>query len=94
MGLGLVAVGLHAGDFCFQKLDARVQLLSRIAVQAFLRKGAGGVSARSRAIVVFHQVSSIGRCALAVNWRESYDWGCVFLTQQGDRGWRIFCPVQ
>ena len=67
----LFAMGLHAGNLCFQKLDARVQFVSRIAVQAFLREAAGGVGARSRAIVVFHQMPSIGRCALAVNRRES-----------------------
>lgn len=67
----LVTVSANPDNFCFQKFDARVQFVPRIAVQAFLREVAGGVCARSGAIVVFHQKGSIGCSALAVNQYES-----------------------
>lgn len=51
----LFTVGTDPGDLCFQKLDARIQLFPRVAVQDLPSEGIGGVSARSGAIVVFHQ---------------------------------------
>lgn len=71
MRSGFVTVGANPGYLCFQKCHARIQFVARIAVQAFLRENTGGVGARSRAIVVFHQIPSIGCGALAVNRGES-----------------------
>lgn len=54
MGFRLVAVSLDSHDFRFEQLHAHIELITRIAVQAFAAEEAGRVSTGPGTIVRFH----------------------------------------
>ena len=49
------AMGFHPRDFRFEKADAIIQLVLRIAVEALASQSAGSVAARAGAIIVVHE---------------------------------------
>lgn len=60
------AVLAHPRDLGFEQRDPLVQLLARIAVEAFLREHAGRIGPRAGAIVVVHcGAASAARCLLS-----------------------------
>ncbi len=54
MGGSLVAMRAHPGNLVFKLGNALRQFIARIAVKELALQAAGGVSARSRAVVFFH----------------------------------------
>ena len=73
MGVGLVAMSRHPGYLRFQRGNARIQLLARVGIKAFLREQAGGVSAPDRTVIVIHHQQYVGCVAFRVNRRLEGD---------------------
>ena len=44
----------HAIDLGFEQLDAGIEFVQRIAVEAFAGEQAGGIAARFRSIIIVH----------------------------------------
>ena len=54
VGLRVVAVGLDPGDFGLELGDTLIEFVARVAVEALGLECAGGIAARSRAVVFIH----------------------------------------